>query len=53
MRLIKNYKGYFIRKRSGNAYYVFSNLCVQHFDPIKSAKEAEEFIDKLIAKKDE
>lgn len=51
MRLIKAYKGYFIRKRN-NSYYVFSSTCSQNYDPIKSLKDAEVFIDNLIAKKD-
>lgn len=52
MRLIKQYKGYFIREKSNNAYYVFSNICQQNFDPLKSKEECEVFINNLIAKKD-
>lgn len=50
MRLIKTHKGYFIRKKSGNAYFVFSSVCQQNFDPIKTLPSAEIFIDNLIAK---
>jgi hypothetical protein len=47
MRLIKTYKNYFIRKKSNNAYFVFSSTKMVSVEPLKSIKECEKLIDKL------